>query len=53
MNKQSRKPPVSFQEKIEWLKHESRFQVKMAELEMQSRKVDRMLNKTREVVKNG
>lgn len=52
MKEQRRKPPVSFQEKIEWLKHDSRFQIKMAEIEMESRKVERKLLKVQEGIKN-
>ncbi|UDK98383.1 hypothetical protein EYB33_19855 [Lysinibacillus sphaericus] len=52
MKEQRRKPPVSFQEKIEWLKHDSRFQIKMAEIEMNSRKIDKAILKTEEEIAN-
>jgi hypothetical protein len=48
-----RKPPISFQQKMAWIRDEAQFQMKMIEIENKSKKLDEMLMKNKEVLKNG
>ncbi|USK45814.1 hypothetical protein [Cytobacillus oceanisediminis] len=48
-----RKPAISFQEKMSWIRHESQFQRKIIEIELRAKKLDEMLERNnKKVVQN-
>jgi len=48
-----RKPVISFQERISWVKHEAKFQMEIAKIEKRAKKLDELLQKNKEEIKNG